>query len=159
VSPNLLVVVVGCGRLGSILADTLSGQGASVVVVDQSEAAMARLSGAFSGFRILGDASEVSVLREAGVDRADFVIAATDRDNLNLFVALAAKELFGTSRVAARLFDPTREPVFDELDIPDRVMSRQVFDSRVRPRRADAPEEFPIVDPFGPVRASPSVTR
>jgi trk system potassium uptake protein TrkA len=112
-----LVVVVGCGRLGSILADTLSGQGASVVVVDQSEAAMARLSGAFSGFRILGDASEVSVLREAGVDRADFVIAATDRDNLNLFVALAAKELFGRSRVAARLFDPTREPVLDELDI------------------------------------------
>jgi trk system potassium uptake protein TrkA len=45
------------------------------------------------------------------------VLAATDQDNLNLFVAQAAKELFGVKQVAARLFDPSREPIFEELDI------------------------------------------
>lgn len=111
------VVIVGCGRLGSTLAETLSQLGHSVVVVDRDESTFARLSGDFSGFRVTGDAADLSVLREAKMDRADVVLAATYRDNLNLFVAQAAKGLFGVGRVAARLWDPSREPIFEELDI------------------------------------------
>ena len=115
--PSRYVVIVGCGRLGSTLANTLSTQGDAVVVIDRSEAAFANLSAEFSGYRIHGDAAELSVLRQAKVERADVVCAATDRDNLNLFVAQAASELFGVKHVAARLFDPTREPIFEELDV------------------------------------------
>jgi len=111
------VVIVGCGRFGSTLASALSGQGDSVVVIDHDEAAFAKLSPEFSGFRITGDAAERAVLRQAKVAQADIVCAATERDNLNLFVAQAAKELFGVERVVARVFDPTREPVFEELDV------------------------------------------
>jgi trk system potassium uptake protein TrkA len=111
------VVVVGCGRLGSTLANTLSQLGDSVVVIDRKEAAFANLSPEFTGFRITGDAAELALLREAKVDRADVLLAATDRDNLNLFVAQAARELFGVTRVVARLFDPTREAIYDELDV------------------------------------------
>jgi trk system potassium uptake protein TrkA len=111
------VVIAGCGRLGSTLADTLSELGDSVVIIDHNESSFARLSGEFSGFRLAGDAADLAVLREARMDRADVVLAATDRDNLNLFIAQAAKVLFGVGEVAARLWDPTREPVFAELDI------------------------------------------
>ncbi len=111
------VVIVGCGRFGSTLAGTLSSQGDSVVVIDREETAFAKLPPEFSGFRIAGDAAELSVLRQAKVEQADIVCAATERDNLNLFVAQAAKELFGVERVVARVFDPTREPVFEELDV------------------------------------------
>jgi len=111
------VVVVGCGRLGSIIASTLSQQGDSVVVIDRNGSAFANLGAEFSGFTIAGDAAELAVLREAKIERADVVLAAADRDNLNLFVAQAAKELFGVRQVAARVFDPTREPIFEELDI------------------------------------------
>lgn len=111
------VAVIGCGRLGSTIASALSQQGDSVVVIDREEAAFANLSAEYSGFRIHGDAAELSVLREAKLERADLVCAATDRDNLNLFVAQAARELFGVGQVAARLFDPTRQPIFEELDI------------------------------------------
>jgi trk system potassium uptake protein TrkA len=111
------VVIVGCGRLGSTLADTLSQLGDSVVIIDRDEAAFTRLSGEFSGFRLTGDAADLAVLREAKMDRADVVLAATDRDNLNLFVAQAASELFGVGRVAARLWDPSREPIFEELGV------------------------------------------
>lgn len=111
------VVIVGCGRLGSTVANTLSQLGESVVVIDRDERTFADLSGEFSGFRITGDAAELAVLRQAKIERADVVLAATDQDNLNLFVAQAAKELFGVRQVAARLFDPSREPIFEELDI------------------------------------------
>jgi trk system potassium uptake protein TrkA len=115
--PAAYVVIVGCGRLGSTLANTLSELGDSVVIIDHNESSFARLSGEFSGFRLTGDAADLAVLREARMDRADVVLAATDRDNLNLFIAQAAKVLFGVDEVAARLWDPTREAVFDEFDI------------------------------------------
>lgn len=115
--PARYVAVIGCGRLGSTIASALSQQGESVVVIDREEAAFSNLSAEYSGFRIQGDAAELSVLREAKLDRADLVCAAADRDNLNLFVAQAARELFGVGRVAARLFDPTRQPVFEEVDV------------------------------------------
>ena len=50
------IVVVGCGRLGSILASRLSGQGHSVVVIDWDESTFNSLSIEFSGFPIVGDA-------------------------------------------------------------------------------------------------------
>jgi trk system potassium uptake protein TrkA len=59
------VVVVGCGRLGSTIANTLSQVGESVVVIDRDERTFADLSGEFSGFRITGDAAELAVLRQA----------------------------------------------------------------------------------------------
>jgi trk system potassium uptake protein TrkA len=111
------IVVVGCGRLGSTLASALSQQGDSVVVIDVNEAAFDQLSAEFSGFRIPGDASELAVLREAKVEQTDVVCAVTDKDNLNLFVAQAARELFGVEQVVARLFDPSREPIFEELGV------------------------------------------
>jgi trk system potassium uptake protein TrkA len=95
----------------------LSQQGNSVVVIDRNESAFRHLSAEFSGFTVQGDAAELSVLEGAKVRRADVFLAATSRDNLNLFAALAAKELFGVPRVAARLFDPAREAIFDELDV------------------------------------------
>lgn len=111
------VVVVGCGRFGSTLANALSQQGDAVVVIDRDPRAFGLLAAEFSGFRIVGDAAELSVLREAKFDLAGVVCAATSSDNLNLFVALAAKELFSVPQVTARVFDPTREAILDELGI------------------------------------------
>ena len=79
------IVVVGCGRLGSILASRLSSQGNSVVVIDPYESSFNNLSSDFSGFQITGDASEIEVLRSAKVDAIiigaeDFVVSFTGYD-------------------------------------------------------------------------------
>ncbi len=100
------VVIVGCGRLGSLLANRLSHLGSSVVVIDRDEAAFDELSSGFSGFRVIGDAAELEVLRQAKIDKADCLLAATPHDNLNLMVAQAARTVFGVPKVLARLFDP-----------------------------------------------------
>ena len=111
------IVVVGCGRLGSILASRLSSQGNSVVVIDPHESSFNNLSSDFSGFKITGDASEIEILRSAKVDQADCLLAVTDKDNINLMVTQIAKQIFKTSIVLARVFDPAREKIYRDFGI------------------------------------------
>jgi trk system potassium uptake protein TrkA len=114
---QLYVVVVGCGRLGSHLANRLSREGHSVVAIDVDEGALAGLSQEYGGFRILGDATEVAVLRQAKADKADVIIAATGVDNVNLMVAQVAKRALGVPRVVARVEDPRREGAYRAMGI------------------------------------------
>ncbi|MDJ0703605.1 MAG: TrkA family potassium uptake protein [Leptolyngbyaceae cyanobacterium MO_188.B28] len=111
------VVVVGCGRLGSILASRLSGQGHSVVVIDWQESTFNHLATEFSGFQIVGDASELAILRQAKTDKADCLLAVTGEDNLNLMVAQVAQVVFKVKTVLARVLDPEREHIYREFGI------------------------------------------
>jgi len=115
---SLFVVVIGCGRLGSTLANQLSRDGHRVVVVDRSEAAFALLSpDTFSGFRVEGDATQPAVLRRAKVEHADVLVAATSEDNLNLMVSLVARRVLGVRHVMARVFDPRRSGLYREVGV------------------------------------------
>jgi len=114
---DLFIVIVGCGRLGSRLANELSRSGHGVVVIDTDEQAFGKLSPEYSGFRIEGDATELAVLKQAKTDKADLVIATTRRDNINLMVAQVAKAAFGVPRVLARVFEPRRQAVYQRLGV------------------------------------------
>lgn len=114
---RLFIIIVGCGRLGSYLANRLSHDGHSVVVVDNDESAFELLSDEYSGFKVEGDATELAVLKEAKLDEADWLIATTREDNINLMAAQIAKEVFHVKRVIARDFEPERETIYRELDI------------------------------------------
>lgn len=111
------IVIVGCGRLGSHLANQLSHAGHSVVVIDPRGATFGTLSPGFSGFRVEGDATQLAVLKEAKLHKADVVITTTHEDNVNLMVAQVARGVFGVPRVLARVFDPKREQIYSRLGI------------------------------------------
>lgn len=133
---SLFVVVVGCGRLGSLVADRLSQAGHHVTVIDNREAAFAALSPDYSGFRIEGDATEFACLREADVGQADVVVVATESDNINLMVGQVAKELFGVQRVIARVSEPAREEIFYDLGLdticPARIVGEEIVEGLMR---------------------------
>lgn len=114
---NQYMIVVGCGRLGSLLANRLSSLGNGVVVIDREEAAFENLSTEFSGFRVTGDAAELAVLRQARIDKAQCLLAITSYDNVNLMVAQVAQIVFGVPQVMARVNDPSREAVYREFGI------------------------------------------
>ncbi len=113
----LFIVVIGCGRLGAYLANRLSGQGCSVVVIDQHQAAFDGLTVEFGGFRVEGDCTEVAVLKQAKIERADIVVATTNEDNINLMVAQIARQVFKVPRVIARVYQPERETVYRVMGI------------------------------------------
>ena len=114
---QLFIVIVGCGRLGSYLANRLSKAGHGVVAIDVDEGAFRNLSPEYSGFRVEGDATELAVLKAAKVGNADLVVAATRDDNINLMVAQVARSAFSVGRVLARVFDPNREGVYRSLGV------------------------------------------
>lgn len=114
----LYIIIVGCGRLGSGLAQRCNDAGHSVVVIDRSAEALAALARAnFGGFTFEGDAAEPSTLRRAGIERADMLVAATQNDNVNLLVAQVARSHFGVARVIARVFDPRRQAIYRQLEL------------------------------------------
>jgi trk system potassium uptake protein len=115
---DMYVIIIGCGRFGSILANRLSLAGHYVVVIDTDENAFGKLLPEYSGFRVQGDATEIEVLRQARVESADLLIAATREDNINLMVAQVARVEFGVRRVLARVNEPVKEDVYRILSIP-----------------------------------------
>ncbi|MDQ7784361.1 MAG: TrkA family potassium uptake protein [Desulfomonilaceae bacterium] len=128
---NRYIVIVGCGRLGSHLANQLSRAGNSVVVIDRDEATFSNLSPDFSGFRIDGDATQIAVLKEAKLKMADILFATTHDDNVNLMVVQVARKIFQVPHVLARVFDPKREEVYAQLGIdticPTTVAAEMLF--------------------------------
>ncbi|MDX9788709.1 MAG: TrkA family potassium uptake protein [Desulfobacterales bacterium] len=114
---SLYIVIVGCGRLGSHLANQLSRVGHSIVVIDKNGETFNDLSPEFSGFRLEGDAVRMTVLKAAKVKNADVFFATTHEDNVNLMTAQVAKKIFQVPHVLARVFDPRRERIFDRLGI------------------------------------------
>lgn len=114
---SLYVVIAGCGRIGSIVATNLSVSGSDVVVIDIDGNALESLPEEFTGFKIEGDVTEISVLKDAKLDRADVLIALTGDDNTNFMVSTVAKRFFGVKRVIARVNDLSNEDLFKEFDI------------------------------------------
>lgn len=114
---NFYIVVIGCGRLGSILASHLSQQGHNLVVIDRDKSAFDCLTEDFSGFTITGDAAEMSVLQGAKLNKAQVAIAVTGKDNLNIMVSQLAKTVFKVPIVLTRILDPAREEIYQQLGL------------------------------------------
>ena len=110
-------IIIGCGRLGANLANTLSDEGKNVVIIDKKKDAFRKLEPSFGGILLLGDATELAVLKEAQIEEATAVISVTNYDNTNILIAQIAKEMFGIEQVVARLYDPDRECVYHEFGI------------------------------------------
>jgi len=110
-------IIIGCGRLGANLANTLSDNGEDVLIIDKNKEAFRKLSPAFGGLTLNGDATDLDILLEAQINNATTVIAVTNNDNANILVAQIAREIFHIERVIARLYDPEREYVYHEFGI------------------------------------------
>ena len=111
------VVILGCGRVGAYLAKTLVADGHQVTVIDKDGAAFARLGPDFPGNLVTGTGIDEDVLREAGIERADALVAVTNGDNTNVMAAQVARETFGVRRVVCRIYDPWREQIYHELGL------------------------------------------
>jgi trk system potassium uptake protein len=107
-------LIIGCGRVGSSIALQLQREGWDVTVVDENEDALARLGEHWPGTFIVGQGIDVDVLREAGIEDADAVVAATDGDNSNILIGQVAQKRFDIGCVVIRILDPARADFYSE---------------------------------------------
>jgi trk system potassium uptake protein TrkA len=101
-------LIIGCGRVGSSIALQLHKEGWEVSVVDENEDALSRLGENWPGSFVVGHGMDTDVLREAGIEEMDAVVAATDGDNTNIVIGQVAQKRFGIQCVIARILDPAR---------------------------------------------------
>jgi len=114
---GLRVVVVGCGRIGSELACAFDDGGLAVSVIDIAPGAFSRLGPTFKGTMHEGPGYDLEVMRDAGVEAASALIAATDSDNVNAITVHVAKQVFGVPVTIALLNDMKHRSTYRALAI------------------------------------------
>jgi trk system potassium uptake protein TrkA len=108
------VAVAGAGNVGTFIANALVENGHEVLLLEKNTAVVGRLETA-TGIEVkVGDACEVSTLKEAGLGSCDVVVAATGDDEDNLVVSLLSKQEFAVPRVIARVNHPKNQWMFNE---------------------------------------------
>jgi trk system potassium uptake protein TrkA len=116
-SHALRVIILGCGRVGAILAGQMDAAGHIVTVIDRNQDSFARLGPDYHGEMVLGTGIDEDVLRRAGIEDADAFVAVTNGDNTNAMAAQIAKLIFRVPHVVARLYDPVREETYRLLGL------------------------------------------
>jgi len=114
---KLYIIVVGCGKVGSTLAKSLSDEGHDVVVIDSDAKNFERLGPDFNGMKIQGVVIDEDVLKQAGIEKADALAAVTPDDSTNIMAAQIAEEIYNVPKVIARIYDPLREDIFHSLGL------------------------------------------
>jgi len=127
------VVIAGCGRVGSGLARDLVTQGFDVAIIDESPEAFHLLGDDFPGEFVVGRALDWDSLRRAGIKDAIAFVACTDGDNTNIVIAQIAQKKYGINCVVARVYDPLRAELFQQVGIrtvcPTRDVRISLFDA------------------------------
>src|SRR5436190_1707114 len=167
--PALKLVIIGCGRVGSQIAANMDKAGHEVVIVDRDPNAFSRastrgvLTREFKGDQVVGNGTDVDVLRRAGIERADgfetqlgsivmrgdgcevrflaqtgieradAIIAVTADDEDNLIALQMAKKHFRVKKTIARVNNPTNVEIFKMLGVDEAVSATDVLLGALEP--------------------------
>ncbi|MBI4985319.1 MAG: NAD-binding protein [Rhodocyclales bacterium] len=93
------IVILGAGQVGASVAEALASEANDITIVDQQPAHLADLADRLDVRTVVGNAAHPSVLRQAGIEDADMLVAVTQSDQTNLVACKIARSLFrGRSR-------------------------------------------------------------
>jgi trk system potassium uptake protein TrkA len=123
----MYIIIAGGGKVGYYLCKTLVAEGHEVLLIEQDKREVARLSEELGEVIMRGDASEMRTMKEAGMERADVVVAVTGDDGDNLVISQLAKKKFGVPRTIARVNNPKNEELFHRLGIDQTVVSTKII--------------------------------
>ncbi|MBR7094655.1 MAG: Trk system potassium transporter TrkA [Clostridia bacterium] len=104
------IIVIGAGTVGSAICTQLAGEGHDLTVIDTDATLLSELSNTSDVFGVVGNGADIAVLRRAGAEHANLVIAVTAGDELNILACTAARKL-GARHTIARV----RNPEYTEL--------------------------------------------
>ncbi len=127
------IIVIGAGKVGHTLADRLTAEEHDVTIIDRSDEVINRCQDSLDVMCIKGNGANAKTLVEAGVDRADIIIATTASDEANMLCCLLSKRL-GAKYTIARI----RDPEYNESQML--LQQEMGIDVATNPERATALE-------------------
>lgn len=111
------IIIVGCGRFGSSIANKYSEEGKNIMVVDADQNRFDKLSESFMGYKYVGDGTDISVLKKANIESAKQIIITSGSDNANILIAYIARKIFDVPEIYVRLEDPASESLIKGLNV------------------------------------------
>ena len=104
-NPGLNIIIVGAGKVGQTITETLTQEGHDIALIDSDPAKIRDITNQFDILGVVGNGASLATQREAGVDQADLLVAVTDSDELNLLCCIVASQ-FGNCSTIARVRTP-----------------------------------------------------
>jgi trk system potassium uptake protein TrkA len=99
------IIVVGCGNVGLKLIQQLSKEGHNITVIEEKSSVVQAVVNNLDVMGIVGNGASYSIMKDAGIEQSDLMIAVTDSDELNLLCCLIAKKA-GNCHTIARVRNP-----------------------------------------------------
>lgn len=123
--------IVGCGRLGAMVAKALVDRGDNVTILDTDPENFRRLAEQPGLSMLVADGTSNEDLRRTGIESADAFISLTAQDTVNALAAQVAQQTFGVQKVVCRINDPSRREMYEQLGLrtvsPPQVMAELVL--------------------------------
>ena len=126
----MYVIIVGCGNIGASLAKIMQEEH-NVVIIDKKSENFSKLGRGFNGISIEGNGLDLEILKEAGIEKADAVVAITGYDNTNIALAQISKRIFNVPKVVARVSDPEKAEFYRMLGV-DLISSTSLIAALIR---------------------------
>jgi trk system potassium uptake protein TrkA len=112
----MYIIIAGAGLVGGNLGERLTESKHDVVVIDQDPVVCERLAATSGALVVCGSATDIDIVEQAGISKADVVVATMRVDADNLAFALLAKS-YSVPRVIARMRDPRYETAYREAGV------------------------------------------
>src|SRR5690606_27141084 len=127
----MYTIIVGLGGIGRNLTAIAVNAGDSVVVIDQDEERASDILEHHDVLAITGNATDKSILEDAGIDRADALVATTSDDSVNLMTCWLAKR-FKVTNVVSIVNQKEHSDLFSEVGVkisenPDELVAQRLY--------------------------------
>jgi trk system potassium uptake protein len=109
------IIVVGCGKVGGSVAGQLSEEDHNITVIDVNRSLVENISIKYDVIGLIGNAGSAKVMKQAGIEHADLLLALTGNDEINLLCCLLGRTMGTNCKTVARIKNPIYEEEIDVL--------------------------------------------
>lgn len=113
----MYIIIAGCGRTATSLAEEFLDEGHDLVILDSDINRLESLGSGLNATRILGVEYDIDILKEAGIEQADLFLGLTRNDSINITSCQIAKKIFNVNKVIAKVADINKEHIYKLLNI------------------------------------------
>ena len=99
------IMIVGCGKIGTTILESLVEEGHNVTAVDNDPAVLSEVTNIHDVIGVCGNGADCGTLEQAGVDKAELFVAATGSDEVNMLSCFLAGKM-GAGHTIARIRKP-----------------------------------------------------
>ena len=117
ISSSMYIIVIGGGRIGEHLVSMLMEEGHDIALIEKDEEKAKHMAENYDILVIKGDGGEAKYLEDAGIHKADVLVACTGNDQINFVACQLAKSTYNVPKVIARTTNPSNKILYEKLGV------------------------------------------